>query len=100
MYICLTSSLTESAYLKSKQINCSINNDVKILETFFATPEIKSKKFQKWRTSYPYPQNLARNIARKGANTAYTMVCPEWTTAHNTNTKAYSKASFYAIIVS
>ena len=76
MYLCLPSSLTESAFLKSKEINCS-DNVVKILESFFATPEMKSKKFQKWRTSYPYPQNLARNIARKGANTAYTMVCSE-----------------------
>lgn len=35
---------------------------------------MKSDKFQKWRTTYPYPQNLARNVARKGANTGYTFV--------------------------
>ena len=65
--------LTETTTLTSKDFNCS-ENVVKVLETLFATPEMKLKKFQKWRTSYPYPQNLARNIARKGANTAYTMV--------------------------
>ena len=32
----------------------------------FRSSSLKNKHFQRWRTSYPYPQNLARNVARKG----------------------------------
>ena len=63
----------DTEMLNSRNFNCSMNV-VKVLDVFFAIPAMKSKEFQKWRTSYPYPQNLARNIARKGANTAYTFV--------------------------
>ena len=55
------------------QLNCS-ENTIKVLERLFEFPAMKAKSFQKWRTAYPYPQNLARNIARKGANSAYTFV--------------------------
>ena len=42
----------------------------KLLNLFFSqmfrSSSLKNKHFQRWRTSYPYPQNLARNVARKG----------------------------------
>lgn len=59
--------------LNSHIFNCSLNT-AKVLNSIFEFPALMEPGFQKWRTSYPYPQNLARNIARKGANSAYTFV--------------------------
>ena len=73
IFVIYTPLLFKAEFLQSQTFKCS-ENVVKVLEFLFTAPDMKSKKFQNWRTSYPYPQNLARNIARKGANTAYTMV--------------------------
>ena len=53
--------------------SCSMNI-AKLLDSLFKLPSITRKSYQEWRTTYAYPQNLARNIARKGANTHYTFV--------------------------
>ena len=43
--------------------------------TFLLTDnEFKKTEFKNWRVSYPYPQNLARNVACKGDNTRFTLV--------------------------
>ena len=53
--------------------NCSINA-AKVLQTLYTDNELKKPEFTGWRTTYPYPQNLARNVARKGANTKFSFV--------------------------
>lgn len=53
--------------------NCSINA-AKVLQTLYTDNELKKPEFTGWRTAYPYPQNLARNVARKGANTKFSFV--------------------------
>ena len=45
-----------------------------MLEYLLASPAMKDETFQQWHTTYPYPQNMARNVAKKGANTKYTFV--------------------------
>ena len=53
--------------------NCSMNT-AKVLQILFSDHELKKAEFTGWRTTYPYPQNLARNVARKGANTKFSFV--------------------------
>ncbi len=53
--------------------SCSMNT-IKVLDFMFKSPAIEMATYQEWRRSYAYPQNLARNVARKGTNTPYTFV--------------------------
>lgn len=33
-----------------------------------------NEAFQRWRSTYPYPQSLARNVARRGSQTRFVFV--------------------------
>ena len=67
-----------------KSIICyfiSVNNFLYVIMTLEASwqptielvhfSSLKNTEFQRWRTSYPYPQSHMRNVARKASQTNY-----------------------------
>jgi hypothetical protein len=57
----------------SNNIDCSTGSAEKLIRTSLATVS-NNTDYQEWRISFPYPQNIARNVARKSAKTYYTFV--------------------------
>jgi hypothetical protein len=47
-------------------VNCSTSSET-LIQTFTnSTTAFNNPAYQEWRKTFPYPQNVVRNVARKG----------------------------------
>ena len=54
------------------EVDCSVTPDTnEFLATLLLDEALNDPNYLKWRTEYPYPQNIGRNIARKSIETEY-----------------------------